>query len=165
VNLAFTMARTALPRQISFQTLRHARLNKSPFLRAALADAEPLGSLQSVSPVYFRPRRCCGDGFLLVGDAARVTEPVTGEGIYFAMRAGQLAGAAIADALQRRDVSANRLSQYHWACSHEFRRRVRLNKLTRLLTHHPLAFSTLIRFSAKRTGVLDSMVRSVCALR
>jgi geranylgeranyl reductase family protein len=164
VNLAFAMTPSFLPKSVSFATLRHC-LSNNPFLCAALRDAEPTGPLRSVSPVYFPARKCVGDGFLLVGDAARVTEPVTGEGIYFALRAGQLAGAAINDALRRGDASESRLGRYQRACRKEFRRRLRLNRFTRLLMHCPFALSTLIRVSAKRAGILDSLVRSVCGSR
>jgi flavin-dependent dehydrogenase len=164
VNLAFTIARSILPRAVSFDTLRHG-LSNNPFLRTALRDAEPAGPLRSVSPVYFPARRCFGDGFLLVGDAARVTEPVTGEGIYFALRAGQFAGAVITNALRHGDVGAIGLSPYHRACRNDFRRRFQLNHLVRMLARHPFAFSTLIRISAKRNDVLDSLVRSVCEPR
>jgi geranylgeranyl reductase family protein len=164
VNLAFTVIRSFLPNSVSFATLRDG-LSKNPFLRAALRDAEPAGPLRSVSPVYFPARRCFGDGFLLVGDAARVTEPLTGEGIFFALCSGQLAGAVINEALRRGDVSESRLSEYRNACRKEFRRRLRLNKLTRVLARYPFAFATLIRAAGKHAVVLDSVVRSVCGSR
>ena len=36
-----------------------------------------------------------GDGWLLAGDAAGLVDPITREGIYFALRSGQLAAAAL----------------------------------------------------------------------
>jgi len=164
VNLCFTIERSRLQQPVSFETLRNLHLNQNQFLRDELADAKACCDLRSVSPVYFPPRKCFGDGFLLVGDAARVTEPVTGEGIYFALRSGQLAGEAIDGTLRRKDTSANRLSRYRSACREEFRKRLRLNFLARVLAHRPSILSSLIRFSAKRTRLLNSMVHSVCAL-
>lgn len=164
VNLCFTIERSCLPQPVSFEALQNLRLNKNPFLRDELVDAEPCGDLRSVSPVYFPPRKCFGDGFLLVGDAARVTEPVTGEGIYLALRSGQLAGKTIDGALRRKDTSSNCLSPYQRACREEFRKRFQLNYLARVLARHPSLLSSLIRFCAKRTRLLDSMVQSVCAL-
>ncbi len=38
---------------------------------------------------------CCGDTWLLVGDAAGHVDPVTGEGIYYALTSGELAAQAI----------------------------------------------------------------------
>jgi len=164
VNLCFTVERSCLPQSVSFEALRNFQLNKNPFLRAELVDTETCGDLRSVSPVYFPPRKCFGDGFLLVGDAARVTEPVTGEGIYLALRSGQLAGKTIDGALHRKDTTSNCLSPYQGACRQEFRKRFRLNYLARVLASRPSLLSCLIRFSAKRKHLLDSMVQSVCAL-
>ena len=164
VNLCFTIERSCLQQSVSFEALRNLQLNKNPFLRDELVDAEPCGDLRSVSPVYFPPRKCFGDGFLLVGDAARVTEPVTGEGIYLALRSGQLAGKSIDGALRRKDTTSDCLSPYQRACCEEFRKRFRMNYLARVLARHPSLLSSLIGFSAKRRHLLDSMVQSVCAL-
>ena len=99
-----------------------------------------------------------------MGDAARVTEPVTGEGIYLALRSGQLAGKTIDGALRRKDTTGNCLSQYQWARREEFGKRSRLNYLARVLAHHPSLLFSLIRLSAKHSRLFDSMVQSVCAL-
>ena len=66
-------------------------LAQNPHLKEIIERSDSASELRSVYPVYFPPRRCVADGALLVGDAARVSEPVTGEGIYFAMRSGLLA--------------------------------------------------------------------------
>ena len=38
-----------------------------------------------------------------IGDAARVVEPFTGEGIYYALRSGELAADAVAKILRGKD--------------------------------------------------------------
>jgi geranylgeranyl reductase family protein len=44
----------------------------------------------------WRASRATGDGFALVGDAAGFVDPITGEGIYFAIRSGELLADAFA---------------------------------------------------------------------
>jgi geranylgeranyl reductase family protein len=50
-------------------------------------------------PALERPswhrNRVCGEGWMAVGDAAGLVDPVTGEGIYYAMRSGELAAQAV----------------------------------------------------------------------
>ncbi|HEV2762041.1 MAG TPA: FAD-dependent monooxygenase [Pyrinomonadaceae bacterium] len=41
-------------------------------------------------PETFRTRRAAGEGWALLGDAAGFADPVTGEGIYYALRSGEL---------------------------------------------------------------------------
>nr|MDO8082630.1 NAD(P)/FAD-dependent oxidoreductase [Candidatus Freyarchaeota archaeon] len=51
-------------------------------------------------------------GLLVAGDAAGMVSPITGEGIFFAIRAGMDAGLTAAEAVQGRDFSAEFLSRY-----------------------------------------------------
>ena len=43
-----------------------------------------------------RGRRICGDNWAMAGDAAACVDPVTGEGLYYAMRSGDLLAEALA---------------------------------------------------------------------
>ena len=56
--------------------------------------------------------RTTTDGVMLVGDAARVTDPVTGGGIRNACILGKLAGQVAAEALEAADASASFLAKY-----------------------------------------------------
>lgn len=60
------------------------------------------------------------DGLLIVGDAARVVDPLTGGGIYNAMFTGKLAAETAASAISRGDCSKNTLMPYDkgWRNSH-----------------------------------------------
>ncbi|MBI1994452.1 MAG: hypothetical protein HYS67_08625, partial [Deltaproteobacteria bacterium] len=121
------------------------------------------GPLRSAFPVYFSPRRCHGDGFLLVGDAARVTEPVTGAGIYFALKSGLLAARAADRALSRRDLSARSLSVYERWCRDSFRLRRGLDALARALIYRPFLLAPMLRLSARSSFPLRSLVAWSCA--
>ncbi len=44
---------------------------------------------------HWQRNRLAGDGWLAVGDAAGLVDPLTGEGIYYAMRSGELAAEAL----------------------------------------------------------------------
>jgi len=52
------------------------------------------------------------DGVMLVGDAARQVDPLTGGGIIMAMRAGRLAGRVAAEAARAGAPDRRRLSAY-----------------------------------------------------
>jgi geranylgeranyl reductase family protein len=165
VNLCFTVQQSLLGKSVSFENLREHFLRRNPILDDLLCACEPVSELRSVWPVTFPARRCFGEGFLLVGDAARVTEPVTGEGIYLALRSGQLAAATIAAALCEGNLSLVRLGEYDRACRAEFGVRFRLNSLIRVLMYRPKLLSLAIRLSGSRKLLIDSLVNAVCLPR
>lgn len=51
--------------------------------------------IPSLEKPEWRSNRVAGDGWLAVGDAAGLVDPVTGEGLYYAMRSADLAAEAI----------------------------------------------------------------------
>ena len=165
VNLGFSVRRSRLGKAISFESLRENCLSLNPALDELLRNSEPIGELRSAWPVYFPARRCYGDGLVLVGDAARVTEPVTGEGIFLALRSGQLAGVTIAAALAEDRLDAHRLAAYGRACRAEFAARIRLNSVIRRLMYRPRLLSLALRFVGRRQRLLDSLVNAVCQPR
>lgn len=71
----------------------------------------------------------------LVGDAARVVEPFTGEGIYYALRSGELAADAIING-----------SDYARAHAAMYRERLWINRLARAAVLYPRLGSAAIRF-------------------
>ena len=138
------------------------KLAQNTYLKEIIERSNGAAQLSSVYPVYFRKRRSVTDHALLVGDAARVSEPVTGEGIYFAMRSGLLAAETIDLALRQKNFRADTLAGYERACRRAFRSRLSLNSLLRFAVYHPALVDSLIRLSSKNGRVLDSLVDAVC---
>jgi len=58
-------------------------------------------------------RQLAGNGWVLVGDAASLVDPFSGEGVGNATLSGKLAAHEIADAILENDVSKSRLNTYH----------------------------------------------------
>ena len=143
------------------QSLLKSVLSQNPSLREILRSAS-VKEMRSTYPVYFPPRRAYGDGVLLVGDAARVSEPVTGEGIYFALKSGFFAARTVDAAFQGRDFSASRLRSYQQDCRRAFRPRRAINAVIRLLIYRPALIAPMIRLSGTEWGLLDRLVHTVC---
>ena len=51
--------------------------------------------LPSLEGMGWRKNRVAGDGWLAVGDAGGLVDPITGEGLYYAMRSGDLASQVV----------------------------------------------------------------------
>jgi digeranylgeranylglycerophospholipid reductase len=78
----------------------------------ALSAGSPVTLIAGSVPVALPCRRLVTGGLLLVGDAARQVDPLTGGGILNAMAAGRLAAEAAAHALASGRASAEALEPY-----------------------------------------------------
>jgi len=161
-TLCFIVDKDAAAENPRLEDLCRKYLRRNPNLREALERGEMVGEGRSVYPVFFSPRRSFGDSFLLVGDAARVTEPITGEGVYFALKSGELAAAAADRALKVGDVSARQLSSYSTACRRVLGVRQRVNRLVRGIVHRPYLTAPLLRMASRNYLPLQSLVNRVC---
>lgn len=161
-NLCMAVARDWAPRKSSVDIGALQRRAPNPFLRELLDGAELRGEVRSVSPVYFPPRRSYGDGLLLAGDAAQVVEPVTGEGIYFALASGLIAAETLAGALKRGTFSASHLGAYERLCRRELGRRRKVNRLIQFIVHRPSLGESMIRLLSRRHRLLKKMAHSIC---
>jgi len=85
----------------------------SPAFRERFTNAEPLEEPVGWSlPVGSKHRRMVGSGFLLLGDAAGLIDPFTGEGIGNALYSARYAVEAAEEAIEAGDVSAACLARY-----------------------------------------------------
>ncbi len=74
-------------------------LQEAPLLAERLAGAHLSDPLLTCGPLRSENRRCTGPGAALVGDACGFVDPLTGEGLYFAMRGASMLASALDRAL------------------------------------------------------------------
>ena len=105
------------------KSLLSTEVAKDPYVREVLGDhAEPL-ERAGLSPLRLGGEpRTHGEHFILLGDAAGQTDPLTGEGIHTAMIAAKIAARVLHEAFDEGDLSANRLASYHRAWMKDFGR-------------------------------------------
>jgi geranylgeranyl reductase family protein len=89
-----------------------------------------------MNPITRAPARTGRDRVWLLGDAARVVEPFTGEGIVFALTTGMLAAEAAVGGLARNDLSTA-LAGYAQSHRRLYRRRAWVNTMLRWLLTTP----------------------------
>ncbi len=92
----------------------------------SLANAQPVEFHTGLIPSEPFAKAFAGDGILGVGDAAGHASSLLGEGIRWAIYAGQMAGEIAADALDRGDVSRASLARFETAWSERFGANLRL---------------------------------------
>lgn len=84
-----------------------------PTLKDRFAQARATGPIQGMGlPLASRRRRISGEGYLLIGDAAHLIDPFTGEGISHAMMSGVYAADTARTLLEAKDLSAKAARSY-----------------------------------------------------
>jgi len=104
-----------------------AYLNRFIEAHPFLAQGYPVTLVAGNVPVAQPPTRMVTDGLMLVGDAARQVDPLTGGGIVNAMSAGQIAAQVTAQAIAAGDTSAGFLSRYEQEWDRTVGRKMRRN--------------------------------------
>jgi menaquinone-9 beta-reductase len=84
-----------------------------PHLRERLAGARRVGPVRALGPLAYRVAAPAHAGVLLVGDAQGFLDPFTGEGIFTAFHAAELAAEVADPALRAGDLSARALAPAH----------------------------------------------------
>ena len=126
-------------KQFSLQR-NHQWRTITPLTRAALAPAR--GKL------------------FLVGDAARVVEPFTGEGIYYALRSGELAAQALVKIIHGNDAG-NPASEYAEAHGAMYRGRLWVNQLSRAAVLAPRFASLFVHLARVQPSILRLLTAKI----
>lgn len=117
-------------------------------------------SWRTITPLRRTPIPAGQGSLFLVGDSARVVEPFTGEGIYYALASAELAAKAIlfqCDGQGADEVSA----AYSAAHQQLYRGRLWINRLARAAVLSPRAASLLLEALRVQPGVLRFLTAKI----
>jgi geranylgeranyl reductase family protein len=143
--------RAADPRVLLASTLRD-----DPELRDRFERARQVSPLLSMGPLARDVAAAGMPGLLLAGDAAGFIDPMTGDGLRFAVRGGELAAdAALASLCGRRDAHAQLARRRR----REFARKWRLNRALRTLVGSPQAVSIATTSARIAPWIVEMLVR------
>ncbi len=175
VNIAIVTGRRRPP-ALSLEGWFGALALEFPELAGRLREATFVDRPQAVGPFALRCRSAVAHRALLVGDAAEFYDPLTGDGIYAALRGAELIDRYVARNLERDALSARQLGRYRRA-----RHRALLSKrlvervvvgaagnarfpvLARFFGRHPLAADLLVGITG-HGGLVRSRERRLPSL-
>jgi flavin-dependent dehydrogenase len=137
-------------------------------LRRALALAPPLAARLAEAPLV-EPPRACGplaghtlrqtfDGAALVGDACGFVDPLTGEGMYFAMRGAELLAQSLNHALEAGRTDRAALAGYARARAREIVPRHALARLMQRGLGHQRLVERALGLLSERPGLANLAV-------
>lgn len=132
-----------------------ARVRQLPHLARRLAGAERVAPLAAMGPLACRVAPPRHGGVLLVGDAGGFYDPLTGEGVFAALRGAELCAETAARALSRGDVSRRGLAEYEDARRAVFADKHRFTQALQFVVGHRRVANLTAHRLARRQALLD----------
>jgi geranylgeranyl reductase family protein len=117
-------------------------------------------SWRTITPLTRAPVPCAHENLLFIGDASRVVEPFTGEGIYYALRSGELAADAIEKIIRDEDRRPV-LREFARACAEMYRGRLWINRLARRAVLSPRFGSLFVHAARISPSILKLLTAKI----
>jgi geranylgeranyl reductase family protein len=119
---------------------QNKEIASNPLFKERFKDAKLLGEIKGWNlPIASYHRKCFGSGFLLLGDAAGLIDPLSGEGVGNAMISARTAALVAVEALQKDDFSEKFLKKYDkylWdVIGDEIKANYRVQRLGKMFPH------------------------------
>ncbi len=135
-------------------------LARHPQLAPRFVDAVRTGPVLTTGPFASHARRGFAAGAALVGDAADFFDPFTGEGIYAALRGGEMLGAYARDAILATSPRAalDALKAYDAARVAEFRNKWLVERVIGAAVSSPMLMNHAARVLGQRRDLADLLI-------
>jgi geranylgeranyl reductase family protein len=130
-----------------------------PHLAERFKAATRVGPVRATGPFATQSRRAWARGAALVGDAADFFDPFTGEGMYAALRGGELVAPFLAEALRSAERKESRiLAGYDRARKKEFGGKWKLERIVGMAIAYPYFINNAARILSERKEMADTLV-------
>ena len=130
-----------------------------PHLAERFAGAERITPVRATGPFATAARHAWSPGAALVGDAADFFDPFTGEGIYAALRGGELLAPYLAEALGSNVRNEGELlSGYDRARKREFGGKWKLERIVGMAIAYPYFMNNAAKVLSQRKDMADLLV-------
>jgi menaquinone-9 beta-reductase len=115
---------------------------------------------RTITPLARSPIPSAHENLFFVGDAARVVEPFTGEGIYYALRSGELAANAVAK-IVRGDDRNSALREFRRGHSEMYGGRLWINRLSHAAVLRPQLGSLFVHAARINPSILKLLTAKI----
>ena len=117
---------------------------------------------RTIAPLTRAPVPSTHENLFFIGDAARVVEPFTGEGIYYALRSGELAAETIVKIIHGQDRQGT-LCDFARAHAAMYRGRLWINRLARAAVLSPRFASLFVHAAKLQPSILRLLTGKIVA--
>ncbi|MFN8397202.1 MAG: geranylgeranyl reductase family protein [Bacteroidia bacterium] len=133
-------------------------ISNDPVMRERFADAELVGDIRGFGlPLGSKRRKISGEGYMLVGDAASLIDPFTGEGIGNALYSGMFAAVQAAECLRTGDFSEKFMAAYDQAAYARLWEELQLGYRMQRLVNYPWLFNLVVNKATKNRVLRETI--------
>ena len=145
-------------KRINLKTELNNIIQKYPQLSERFKNAEPVDDIRGYGlPLGSKKRAISGDNYMLIGDAASLIDPFTGEGIGNAILSGYTAAQQAKEAIETKNFSGTALKKYDEAIYRRLGDELSLSYRMQKLVKYPWLFNFVVR-KANRNKVLRETI-------
>lgn len=139
----------AKKKPFSLKELLFDLIGSYPHLKGRFRDAKPQGKIEAGRiPFYNGPMKVAGHNYLLLGDAARLVDPFTGEGIGNAMVSGSHAADTVLACLEKKDFSLAVTKNYQESIYKKLKPELDLSLKMQNLAHQQMLINLVVSRSS-----------------
>jgi geranylgeranyl reductase family protein len=143
-------------RKVNLKQLLTETLRQDPVFAERFRDAEMTSSLDGYGlPLGSKKRRLSGNRYMLVGDAAYIIDPFTGEGIGNAIYSGAIAAKQAAACLEADNFSEEVMMAYDESVYRVLGPELKLSYKLQQLVKYPRLFNWLMKMGMRNKQLRD----------
>ena len=146
-NVGIGMLSSAVSKKkVNLKAVLHELLSTHPALEKRFKNARPKETVKGFGlPLGSKKRLLSGERFLLVGDAASLIDPFSGEGIANAIRSGRVAASHILKCFEQQNFSKSFNAQYDKEIYRRMWKELKLSRTLQQLCNYPWLFNFVVR--------------------
>ncbi len=152
-------------KKINLKELMHRLITTHPNLVERFKDAQPLETVKGFGlPLGGKKRNLSGNRFLLIGDAASLIDPFSGEGIGNAVRSGRLAAAHIINCFKENNFSADFNKAYDKIIYQKMEKEFKVSKMLLRIAQWPRFCNFIIRKASEVSFIGNQLTEGLGSL-
>ncbi|MEY3421703.1 MAG: hypothetical protein RIR48_1999 [Bacteroidota bacterium] len=163
-NVGFgTLSKEVTDQNLKLKDIFLSIIEQTPHLKNRFKNAKLIGSIKGWGiPLGYKKHTISGDRFMLVGDAASVADPLSGEGIGQAIVTGRIAAFQAIKCFEANNFSEKFLRQYDIEVEKKWGKQNRNRKiLSNIFSSHQSVLNRLVSILSKQNLVSNLLIKTI----